>query len=148
MAREFPEAEVWGVDRPHVQTIWTEEAPTNCHFETHQTYNFLSEHSSEFDLIHMRFVAGGCEQFLKTLTDIHACLKPGGIFILVDSTGDILAEDGMSVLRMKSKRYPEGSRLRRMFFGGLTLKQMSNQPLTVHVQKFTMQIATSGSMRT
>jgi hypothetical protein len=147
MAREFPEATVMGVDRPHVQRIWTEEAPANCHFETHRDYEFLSEHTNEFDLIHMRFVAGGSEHFLKTLNDIQACLKPGGLFILVDSTGDILAEDGVSVLRMKSKRHPEGSRLRRMFFG-MPVQRMSNQTLIVYVQKFTMQIANSGSTRT
>ena len=148
MAEEFPNAEIWGVDRPHVQTIWGEEAPANCHFETHLTYDFLSKHLGEFDLIHMRFVAGGCEQLLKTLQDIHACLKPGGLFILIDSTGDILAEDGRSVLRMKSKRFPEGSRLRRMFFGVPTLRRVTSQLLTVPVQKFTMQIAIWGSMKT
>lgn len=119
MAKEFPEAEVWGVDRPYARRLWTGEAPSNCHFETHNSYDFLSEHEARYDLIHMRFVAGGCTQFIKTLGDIQACLKPGGLFILIDSTGDLLAEDGTSILRMKSKRTPTGSRLRRMFFGML-----------------------------
>lgn len=95
MAKEFPEAEVWSV-------------------------NSLDDHEATYDLIHMRFVAGGCTQFIKTLDDIQACLKPGGLFILIDSTGDLLAEDGVSLLRMKSMKNPVGSRLRRMFFGMFT----------------------------
>jgi len=49
------------------------------------------------------------------LDDIQTCLKPGGIFILIDATGEILAKDGMR-LRRKSRRHPEGSRLRRLFY--------------------------------
>lgn len=59
MAQEFPHVEVWGWDRPQVREIWSGAVPTNCRFETAPDYDFLENYENEFDLIHMRFVAGG-----------------------------------------------------------------------------------------
>lgn len=133
MAKEFSHVEVWGVDQPSAQKGWSEEAPANCRFEVHSNYDFLQDYEKNFDLIHMRFVAGGvsyssfmvasgwgrfqCSHFLHTLYMIQGCLKPGGLFILIDSTGELLAEDGVSRVPMKSRLHPEGSRLKRLFYG-------------------------------
>ena len=66
MAQEFPDAEVWGWDRPHVRHLWTGDVPDNCHFRTAPDYNFLETYREQFDLIHMRFVAGGvCMRLLQ-----------------------------------------------------------------------------------
>ena len=59
MAQEFPDAEIWGWDRPHVREIWTGTVPSNCRFDTAPNYDFLESFEDEFDLIHMRFVARG-----------------------------------------------------------------------------------------
>lgn len=116
MAQEFPHTEVWGWDRPQVQEMWTGEVPNNCRFETAPNYDFLENYEDKFDLIHMRFVAGGCTQFSKTMEDIQTSLRPGGLFILIDSTGDLLYEDGVSLVQMKSSQHPEGIRLQRLFY--------------------------------
>lgn len=93
------EAEVWGVDR--------------LHFETHLTYEFLNEHSNEFNLIHMCFITGGCEWFLIMLDDIQVCLKPGRLFICK------CAPYGKQMI----DRGPEAVTI----FFEPTLQQMSNQ---------------------
>ena len=59
MAQEFPDVQVVGWDRPQVREIWTGATPANCQFETAPDYDFLEDYEKEFDLIHMRFVAGG-----------------------------------------------------------------------------------------
>jgi hypothetical protein len=59
MAQEFPDVQVWGWDRPQVREIWTGTTPANCRFDTAPDYDFLEQYKEEFDLIHMRFVAGG-----------------------------------------------------------------------------------------
>jgi hypothetical protein len=51
------------------------------------------------------------------MEEIEACLKPGGLLILVDSTGEILAEDQVTVLPMRSKTVPNGCQLQRLFYG-------------------------------
>jgi hypothetical protein len=117
MAREFPDASILGIDRPQVKPLWKDEVPVNCKFEAHSVDDDLHELVGKFDLIHMRFAAGGFKNIVWTLHNLQKCLRPGGIFILIDATGNILAEDGVSELREKSSRHPEGSRLRRMLFG-------------------------------
>ena len=51
------------------------------------------------------------------MEEIQACLKPGGLLILVDSTGEVIDQDGMTVLPMRSNGVPNGSQLQRLFYG-------------------------------
>lgn len=51
------------------------------------------------------------------MENVQTCLRPGGLFILIDSTGDLLCEDGISLIQMKSSQQPTGIRLQRMFYG-------------------------------
>lgn len=116
MAEKFPHVEVLGTDRPPVGKVWNYDIPPNCHLQEYPSFDFLCGFQNTFDLIHMRFVAGSCEQFLKTMYDVQACLKPGGMFILIDSTGTILKEDRRTLTGVKHRHYPNGSRLQRMLY--------------------------------
>jgi hypothetical protein len=49
--------------------------------------------------------------------DVQACLRPGGLFILIDSTGTILKQDRRTFAGIKHRHYPNGSRLQRMLYG-------------------------------
>jgi hypothetical protein len=52
------------------------------------------------------------------MEELHQCLKPGGLFIMIDSTGELIAEDKKTVLPMKSSNIqPNGLRLQRLFHG-------------------------------
>jgi len=51
------------------------------------------------------------------MEEIEMCLKPGGLLILIDSTGELLGEDQITVLPIRSKVAPKGSQLQRLFYG-------------------------------
>lgn len=55
--------------------------------------------------------------FEKSLEEVAMCLKPGGLLILIDSTGEVLDQDQVTVLPMRSKHAPKGSQLQRLFYG-------------------------------
>lgn len=66
MAKEFPKAKILGIDRPDDGlTSLAHGVPSNCRFEPRPDYEFLAEDEfkTQFDLIHMRFVAGGVSTY-------------------------------------------------------------------------------------
>lgn len=117
MAREFPHVEVLGLDVPQAIEHWKGEYPKNARFEaTNFQFAMPEKYLNRFDIIHLRFIASAFSQFQKSLEEIQDCLKPGGLLILVDSTGLIMGEDKVSVPRMRSSSNPNGSQLQRLFY--------------------------------
>ncbi|PVF98449.1 S-adenosyl-L-methionine-dependent methyltransferase [Serendipita vermifera] len=118
MAKEFPHVEVWGVDCQDLGVYWKNDTPQNCNFRIVHPEEILSEKfNASFDMIHLRFVAESFLQFRKRMEELQQCLKPGGLFIMIDSTGELIAEDQKTVLPMKSSDiHPKGSRLQRLFY--------------------------------
>ncbi|KAG8835431.1 hypothetical protein FRC17_003330 [Serendipita sp. 399] len=58
--------------------------PPNLSFEMDDVNLGLVHFKDSFDLIHMRCVMGGIKDMRKTLEEIQACLKPGGILVVID----------------------------------------------------------------
>jgi hypothetical protein len=76
MAREFPKAEILGIDRPDDRRpSLARNVPSNCRFDTRPDYEFLVEagFKEQFDLIHMRFVAGGVSAYCIDYYAAHLC---------------------------------------------------------------------------
>jgi hypothetical protein len=76
MAKEFPHVEVLGIDRPDDGiTARACDMPSNCRFEPRPDYEFLEEDrfKNQFDLIHMRFVAGGVSAYFLDYYTAHLC---------------------------------------------------------------------------
>lgn len=57
MAREFPDAEIVGIDREPVP-IHPERIPKNCRFEVEDVNRELSRHHGCFDVVIVRFGGG------------------------------------------------------------------------------------------
>ncbi|KAG8825269.1 hypothetical protein FRC17_008768 [Serendipita sp. 399] len=83
MAHRFPHCTVLGVDlapTPMDQATF----PPNLSFEIDDINLGLVHFRDSFDLIHMRCVSGGINNLRKSLEEIQACLKPGGILVVID----------------------------------------------------------------
>lgn len=92
MAREFPHAEVVGVDLAPVP-IDPETLPPNCRFEIDDINLGLDHLKDTFDVVHVRFVGSGLKDFKKTMDDASRCLKPGGIALWIEADWNTYAED-------------------------------------------------------
>ena len=92
MAREFPEAEVVGVDLAPVP-VDLDTVPSNCRFEIDDINLGLDHFKDSFDVVHMRLVGSGLKDFRKTMDDGQQCLKPGGIALWMDVDYDMYTED-------------------------------------------------------
>jgi hypothetical protein len=83
MAKQFPWAQVVGVDLAPCP-IASEELPPNCRFEVDNINLGLGHFENQFDVVHLRFVAGGMKDFAQRMKDVHSCLKPGGIVLWIE----------------------------------------------------------------
>lgn len=104
MAREYPDAEVVGVDLaptpgtlsfdflviciPMTSTVDLESIPSNCHFEVDNIELGLNHFQNQFDVVHARLIAAGLKDFKKCKHDIEMCVKPGGIMLWLDGDYD------------------------------------------------------------
>ncbi|KAG8834001.1 hypothetical protein FRC18_002742 [Serendipita sp. 400] len=92
MAREYPHAEVVGVDLAPIP-IDNEAIPSNCRFEIDNINLGLPHFSEQFDVVHIRLVGSGLKNFEERMRDIHSCLKPGGIVIWIDADFDLYSTE-------------------------------------------------------
>ncbi|CAG7849049.1 SubName: Full=Uncharacterized protein {ECO:0000313/EMBL:CCA67102.1} [Serendipita indica DSM 11827] len=88
MSRNFPDADVVGIDLAPVP-LDLESVPSNCRFEIDDINLGLEHFKDSFDLVHARLIGSGLKDFRKTLRDVHACLRPGGMIIWVDVDYDM-----------------------------------------------------------
>ncbi|KAG8791092.1 hypothetical protein FRC16_000605 [Serendipita sp. 398] len=92
MAREFPHAAVTAVDLAPVP-IDAASLPSNVQFEIDDVNKGLEHFKDMFDLVHIRLVGSGLQNFAKTMQDVEECLKPGGIALFMDVDYDMYSED-------------------------------------------------------
>ncbi|KAG8825267.1 hypothetical protein FRC17_008766 [Serendipita sp. 399] len=83
MANRFPHCTVLGVDIAPTP-LDTSCFPPNLSFEIDDINLGLAHFKDSFDLIHMRCVMGGIKDMRKTLEEVQACLKPGGMLVIID----------------------------------------------------------------
>ncbi|SPN99226.1 related to TAM domain methyltransferase [Cephalotrichum gorgonifer] len=91
MADQFPEAEVIGIDLSPTQPAWV---PPNCRFEIDDASLEWTFADSSFDYIHIRFMAGCFEDWVKLYKQCYRCLKPGGYLEHQDFSLVVRSDDG------------------------------------------------------
>jgi hypothetical protein len=133
MARQFPEADVIGVDLapapsqyrftwstvPHLNQVQVDPdgIPSNCRFEIDDINLSLARFWGEFDLIHCRMIATGIKDFKKATLDIENCLRPGGMVIWIDLDFDMYSNDQYSYRQFATEENPSGSWFQRVVYG-------------------------------
>jgi hypothetical protein len=90
MAKLFPHAYVLGVDAAPNQ-LDSALVPWNVSFEVDNINEGLRHYHGDhqFDLIHMRMVQSGVVNIQALLVDLQACLRPGGLLIVIDMTPEL-----------------------------------------------------------
>lgn len=116
MARKFPHAEVVGIDLAPVP-VETENLPSNCRFEIDDVQLGLTHFHGQFDVVQARLIVAGLKDFRKSMADIHACVKPGGIMLWFDAEYDLYTPDIHVCREVGSDASPTGSWMGRIVYG-------------------------------
>ena len=116
MANEFPHCEVLGIDLAPVP-IRPEGLPPNCRFEMDDINRGLPHLHGQFDVVFFRSIGLGLKDFRRSLADIEACAKPGGIVICMDADFDIYSGYPMVYRPFWSESNPDGSYTTRIVHG-------------------------------
>jgi hypothetical protein len=116
MAREFPDADVLGVDLAPVPTE-PENLPDNCRFEVDDINLGLDHFKGQYDLIHIRLVGSGLKDIHKSMLDVEKCLKPGGLALWLDIDYDLYSGDRFGYKPVASELNPPGAWLQRPIYG-------------------------------
>lgn len=82
MARQFPHAEVVGLDLVPPVLVTEDEIPINCRFEVDDANLSLDHFQQCFDLVHMRSADTGLNDLKGWLYEIAKTLRPGGLLII------------------------------------------------------------------
>lgn len=90
-ADQYPSAQVIGTDLSPIQPAWT---PPNCKFELDDASQTWTYPDNNFDFIHVRFMLGSIEDYVKLYREALRCLKPGGWLEHSDFTIKLGSEDG------------------------------------------------------
>ncbi|KIO32947.1 hypothetical protein M407DRAFT_90895 [Tulasnella calospora MUT 4182] len=92
MAKEFPHAEVVGLDLVPVNP--SSQAPPNCRFILGDCNTALDDPSykSAFDMIQARCIVSGVHDYRKFIQHIWKALRPGGVFFVIEGRMGLLDE--------------------------------------------------------
>ncbi|KAG8757019.1 hypothetical protein FRC14_002450 [Serendipita sp. 396] len=112
MAKEFPHAEVVGVDLAQVP-VDTQTLPPNCRFEVDNINLGLTHFEAQFDVVHVRLVGSGIKDFSERMKDIHNCLKPGGMMIWFDADYSLYFNRNFEYIPAYTEENREGSWMQR-----------------------------------
>ncbi|KAK5655701.1 hypothetical protein OQA88_5634 [Cercophora sp. LCS_1] len=96
-ADEYPSADVVGVDLAPNQPSWV---PPNCRFEIDDLSKTWTFRDETFDYIHIRWMMGSIEDWVKVYKECYRCLKPGGWVEHMDCS---------IVVRSNNNTFPEDS---------------------------------------
>lgn len=83
MARQFPHADVLGIDLVPPVLLNVSEIPENCRFEVDDANLSMSHHQDTFDVVHVRATEVGINDFNGFLYEVARTLRPGGLVILI-----------------------------------------------------------------
>ncbi|KIM21381.1 hypothetical protein M408DRAFT_333515 [Serendipita vermifera MAFF 305830] len=115
MAREFPEAEVIGVDLAP-SPVDAESLPSNCRFEIDNVCLGLGHFRGEFDLVHARVISTGITDFRQSIVDVENCLRPGGMIIWIDIDFDMYSNNRFAYRHFATEENPTGSWFQRFTY--------------------------------
>lgn len=90
MAKEFPDADVVGMDL--VNPVNLTEIPPNCRFEIGDAGLDWSRYAGAFDVVHMRSVSTGIKDFKAVLHNVAQTLRSQGVILLVSPTAWVYSE--------------------------------------------------------
>ncbi|KAG9051433.1 hypothetical protein FS837_006609 [Tulasnella sp. UAMH 9824] len=90
MAREFPSADVVGMDM--VNPANAIETPPNCRFEIGDANLDWGRYAEAFNVVHMRSIASGIKDFKALLRNVAQTLRPEGVILLVSPTHRVYSE--------------------------------------------------------
>ncbi|KAG9029522.1 hypothetical protein FRB95_005243 [Tulasnella sp. JGI-2019a] len=79
MAREFPHAQVLGIDL--VSPVLPIPPPPNCRFQSHDVNYGLDRFGMTFDIINIRCVDQGITSQYGLVSAVEKALRPGGLFL-------------------------------------------------------------------
>jgi Methyltransferase domain len=125
MANEFPHCEVLGIDLAPVP-IRPEGVPSNCRFEMDDINRGLTHLHGQFDVVFARAIGLGLKDFRKSLADIEACAKPGGILIWIDGDFDIYSGYPIVYRPFWSESNPNGPYTTRIVYGEWNLDTLKH----------------------
>ncbi|KAG8897317.1 hypothetical protein FRC00_004493, partial [Tulasnella sp. 408] len=91
MAREFPHAQVLGVDLTPV--IPDSNTPSNCRFGYLDVNDGFASLGDSFDVIHMRAVGVWIQDQVRLVRDVARVLKPGGVFLWIGGDLNLYSEN-------------------------------------------------------
>ncbi|CCE35194.1 uncharacterized protein CPUR_02125 [Claviceps purpurea 20.1] len=90
-ADRFPNASVIGTDISPCQPQWV---PPNVQFEIDDATLEWTWSANHFDLIHMRYVVGGIQNWTALLKEAYKCCAPGGWVESVEYDVEFRSDDG------------------------------------------------------
>ncbi|KAG8917116.1 hypothetical protein FRC01_002658 [Tulasnella sp. 417] len=84
IAKQFPDADVLGLDLVHVNA--SSERPSNCRFEICDANEDLGRYPSDsFNLVHIRLALQGVKNYHKLFSQVHRMLRPGGVLLVLEA---------------------------------------------------------------
>ncbi|KAG8903274.1 hypothetical protein FRB99_003541 [Tulasnella sp. 403] len=93
MAREFPHADVVGIDVTSSNLPRGKRLPPNLHFETTDPNEGMAQYAGKFNVVHARFAHLAIRDFHGFLYDCARALRPGGVLLLVDRIHALVDKD-------------------------------------------------------
>jgi len=91
MARQFPHCDVVGMDLAPANL--SRDPPENCRFECDDANLGLSHYTNSFDVVHIRCVGGGINDWKALVGEMERCLKPGGVLLTFGAAGLMMYDE-------------------------------------------------------
>lgn len=86
MAREFPKAEIIGLDLAPYEKDW-DTLPSNLSLVLSDALKGLPYPDRYFDVVHARMILGGIRDWTTFMTEVVRVVKPGGLMVLAETEG-------------------------------------------------------------
>ncbi|KAG8932998.1 hypothetical protein FRC01_011398 [Tulasnella sp. 417] len=115
MAKEFPDADVVGMDLVPVKA--SSVPPSNCHFEVgNADTDLATTYAAEsFDLIHARSMMQGVKDFPSFFQNVRRMLRSGGVLLIMEGRLTTWDEDHREI-ECKEEGQPGFSWFRKMIY--------------------------------
>jgi 2-polyprenyl-3-methyl-5-hydroxy-6-metoxy-1,4-benzoquinol methylase len=92
MARRYPHASVVGIDLTP-PPLDVSSIPSNLRFEIDDVNKGLRHFYNHVDVVHVRCIISGIQDYATMMKETEKCLKPGGLVIFMDGDLRILSQD-------------------------------------------------------